>query len=367
MKYFLLIVDLIKFLRPSFAGTLVKCGVALEVLSFGGYKLIFEYDRYINNGHVAVGIGTSDTSEIVLNILGIFGALLMIGGFWIGIKDWATLRRNNSRKKNIIIELRGLSATLNQSLKSSISKTMTGQVDEVLVEIGQHVTAGTPSELEKALDKVNNIHSRIETAIAGKDPGDISIHAGTVAPTPFQFLFGVILDDEFSPNVWEYERLKNEWQTLDQNDPSIVLNEHIDPSISSQDTEVVVVVSATFVVLDSTIANTWPNLKVAKIENPTATPNSIWTEADQILIVQSFLRVMALLKNRGVKKVHLLLAASPSMCIRLGRHFDQRNLPEVTVYQFDRNLDRYTWGVEIASIGTQIDPKKGRLVNSKLR
>lgn len=363
--YFLLIVDLIKFLRPSFAGTLVKCGVALEFLSFGGYKLIFEYNRYISNGYVAIGISTSDTSEIVLNILGIFGALLMIGGFWIGIRDWATVRRKNSRKKNIIIELRGLSATLNQSLRSSISKTMTGQVEEVLVEIGQHVTAGTPSELEKALEKVNNIHSRIETAIAGKDSGDISIHAGTVAPTPFQFLFGVILDDEFGPNVWEYERLKNEWQKLDQNDPSIVVNEHIDPSISSQDTEVVVAISATFVVLDSTIANTWPNLKVAKIENPTAAPSSIWTEADQILIVDSFLRVMALLKNRGIKKVHLALAASPSICLRLGRHFDQRNLPEVTVYQFDRSLDRYTWGVEIASIGTQIDPKKGRLVNSK--
>lgn len=365
MKYYiLLIVDLIKFLRPSFAGTLVKCGVALEVLSFGGYKLIFEYDRYINNGHVAVGISTSETSEIVLNILGIFGAILLISGFWIGIKDWAALRRNNSRKKNIIIELRGLSATLNQSLKSSISTTMTGQVDDILVEIGRHVTAGTPSELEKALDKVNNIHTRIETAIAGKDPGDISIHAGTVAPTPFQFLFGVILDDEFSPNVWEYERLKNEWQTLDQNDPSIVVNELIDPLISSQDTEVVVSVAATFAILDSTISNTWPNLKVAKIENPTATPNSIWTEADQILIVESFLRIMALLKNRGVKKIHLALAASPSICLRLGRHFDQRNLPEVTVYQFDRSLDRYTWGVEIASIGTQIDPKKGKLVHS---
>ncbi|WP_371133441.1 SAVED domain-containing protein [Methylotenera sp.] len=104
---------------------------------------------------------------------------------------------------------------------------------------------------------------------------------------------------------------------------------------------------------------------MAKIENPTATPNSIWTEADQILIVQSFLRVMASLKNRGIKRVHLLLAASPTTCIRLGRHFDQRNFPEVIVYQFDRNLDCYTWGIEIASIGSQIDPKKGRLVNYK--
>lgn len=364
-SYFLAVVDLIKFFRPSFAGRLVKSGVALEVLSFAGYKLIFAYERYTNNDHVTVGISSTDTSEWVLNGLGILGVLLMLSGLWIGWNDWLTVRRSNSRKKNIIIELRGLSATLNQSLKSSISKTMSGQVDEVLVEIGHHVTAGTSSELEKGLEKVNNIHSRIENAIAGKDPDDISIHVGAIAPIPFQFLLGVILDDEFSPNIWEYERLKNEWQTLDQNDLSIVLNEQIDPSISSQDTEVVVVVSATFAVLDSTITNTWPDLKVAKIENPTATPNSIWTEADQILIVQSFLRVMALLKNRGVKKVHLLLAASPSMCIRLGRHFDQRNLPEVTVYQFDRNLDRYTWGVEIASIGTQIDPKKGRLVNFK--
>ena len=363
-SFFLAIIDLIKFFKPTLAGRLVAGGVLVLGLAFGGYNFAFEMERQTNNGHVTLGISSSSTPDVVAYFFVAFGIVLIVVGLWMGITDWLTVRRNNSRKKNIIIELRGLSAALNQSLKSSISKTMTGQVDEVLVEIGQHVTAGTPSELEKALDKVNNIHSRIETAIAGIDPGDISIHAGTIAPTPFQFLFGVILDDEFSPNVWEYERLKNEWQTLDQNDPSIVVNEHIDPSIASQDTEVVVAVSATFAVLDSTIANTWPNLKVAKIENPTATPNSIWTEADQNLIVESFLRVMAMLKNRGVKKVNLALAASPSICLRLGRHFDQRNLPEVTVYQFDRNLDRYTWGVEIASIGAQIDPKKGRLVNS---
>lgn len=364
-SYFLTVIDLIKFFKPTLAGRLVGWGVVVLGLSFGGYNIAFEMERQSNHGHVTVGISTSSTPEVVAYLFGALGIVLIVVGLWMGVTDWLTVRRNNARKKNIIIELRGLSGTLNKSLKSSISKTMTGQVDEVLVEIGQHVTAGTPSELDKALDKVNNIHSRIETAVAGKDPDDISIHAGTVAPTPFQFLLGVILDDEFSPNVWEYERLKDEWQALDQNEPSIVVNEQIDPRISGQDTEVVVAVAATFAVLDSTISNTWPNLKVAKIENPTATPNSLWTEADQIMIVESFLRVMALLKNRGVKKVHLALAASPSICLRLGRHFDQRNLPEVTVYQFDRNLDRYTWGVEIASIGTEIDPKKGKLVHSK--
>jgi hypothetical protein len=214
----------------------------------------------------------------------------------------------------------------------------------------------------RALEKVNNARSRIETAIAGKAREDILIHAGMIAPVPFQFLLGAILDDEFIPKIWEYERFRKEWQLLDNNDAALQIVDNLDQIKLGKATEVVLALSATYQISDEPLVNTWSKLKIVRITVPDATPNKVWTENDQILIVEAFVDVMAKLHNRGIKRVHLALAASPSISLRLGSHYDQRNFPEITVYQYNPNQTLYTWGVNLP-IDEHHSSKIGKLVN----
>jgi hypothetical protein len=352
---------LIKFFRPSFAGKLITAGIVLFGLVWGyNGNVVFEHINDIN--HLTVSVSASDTPELFALIATLFSFVLVGTGLSIGVIDWITTHRKNARYKNIVIELRGLDGAVNTPLKDKISNEFVGQSEEVLIDIRSHVTAETRQELERALEKVNNIRSRIETAIAGKAREDISIHVGMIAPVPFQFLFGAILDDEFNPKVWDFERFRNEWQTLDKNDPSIQISDSLDPTDLVNESELVIALSATYKISEETLIATWPNQKIIRIDVPDPTPNKIWTESDQILIVETYVEVMAKLQNYGIKKVHLALAASPSLSMRLGRHHDQRNFPEINVYQYNPKKKQYTWGINLPNDENH-QSKYGKLVS----
>jgi hypothetical protein len=64
---------------------------------------------------------------------------------------------------------------------------------------------------------------------------------------------------------------------------------------------------------------------------------------------EAFVRVMAKLADRGVRRVHLFLAAPNSVVFRLGRHLD-RNWPAVQVYQREPgDAVRFLWSVGMPS------------------
>ena len=68
-----------------------------------------------------------------------------------------------------------------------------------------------------------------------------------------------------------------------------------------------------------------------------------WSEAKQRRMEDAFVRVMAKLADRGVRRVHLFLAAPNSVVFRLGRHLD-RNWPAVQVYQREPgDAVRFPW------------------------
>lgn len=355
------ILKLIKFFRSSFAAKLITGGIFLYFAIWGySGNIFFEYISDIH--HLKGNLSTADTPEIISIFATLISFLMILTGLYMGIVDWSANHRRNARLKNIVIELRGLDGAVNTSLKEKITSECPGQVEEVLIDIRSHVGAETKHELERAVEKVNNIRSRIETAVAGKAREDISIHAGMIAPVPFQFLIGAILDDEFNPKLWEFERFCGEWQPLDNNDPTIPILDSLDSVELVNESEVVLAISATYKISDETLLSTWPNHKIVRINVDTPTPNSLWTESDQIMIGKSYVEVMAKLHNNGIKKVHLALAASPSISLRLGRHSDQRNFPEITVYQYNPKKKQYTWGINLP-IDEDHQSKVGKLVN----
>ena len=64
------------------------------------------------------------------------------------------------------------------------------------------------------------------------------------------------------------------------------------------------------------------------------------------ILAQQFLEVVKKVRARGVRRIHLVMAAPNSVVFTFGRRYDKRNLPEIVVYQYERGQSpAYPWGV----------------------
>jgi hypothetical protein len=69
-------------------------------------------------------------------------------------------------------------------------------------------------------------------------------------------------------------------------------------------------------------------------------------------LADQLLDVAKALEGKGVKVIHLILAAQNSVAFNLGRRYDKRNLPHLIVYQFERGAEKkYPWGVRMPVSG----------------
>jgi IS1 family transposase len=77
-------------------------------------------------------------------------------------------------------------------------------------------------------------------------------------------------------------------------------------------------------------------------------------------LAQQFLDVAVQIGNLGVRRILLFLAAPNSVVFRFGRLYDKRNLPEIIVYQYQRELrPPFPWGISM--------PVAGRIIADVMR
>ena len=83
--------------------------------------------------------------------------------------------------------------------------------------------------------------------------------------------------------------------------------------------------------------------------------NSHWSSKKQSALADQFFETAKKLSACGVRHIHLVLAAPNSVVFNFGRRYDKRNLPEITVYQFERSQSvKYPWGVRMPVSETAI-------------
>ena len=79
-----------------------------------------------------------------------------------------------------------------------------------------------------------------------------------------------------------------------------------------------------------------------------------WSQSKQNRLAQEFMETIKSLSARGVKQIHLVLAAPNSVVFTFGRRYDKRNLPEIIVYQYERGQSpAYPWGVRMPVAGRE--------------
>lgn len=299
----------------------------------GGFRFAFDMDQ---------------GSPVYIIVTGLIVAVvLIIIGSALVIREEITA----GKKRAIVIELRGLRDTSGEPLKEKVPRSIVGRREQVLVNIrrsdGQILTP------EDALQQVAHLPTTIAQLETGFDRSDISFVAGGLAPVPFSFLVGLQLDDEGGITLMDWDRIRDCWRPLNSEDDgdrfSVSGIDHI-----GQAEEVVLSVSVSYPTDAQGISQSFPSQPVISMALSKLSTDSHWSEIKQAALAQEFFDTLRLLCGKNVKRVNLILAAPNSIVLRFGRIYDKRNLPPITVWQYERDqTPPYPWGVSMPVAGSR--------------
>jgi hypothetical protein len=280
----------------------------------------------------------------------IVATILMICGI-IGV--FLNLNRT-SRKRVIAIEVRGLRDWNGPSLKEGLPTHLVGQRELVLIDLRQKVNDGVIVDPEVAMSKILEIRSQIETREQGRDRSDLLYVYGGLAPVPLTFLAGICLDDESPITVLDWDRETRGWRELDELDDGLRFKISGLQKDSDFNSRVTVAISASYKVDVAGALQRSGATELIHLELEGATTSSNWSEEKQSKLGSQFLEVIKHLQDHGVREVDLFLAGPNSLVLRFGMAYDKRNLPAVTVYQFDSSATPpFTWGIRMPVAGQQ--------------
>ena len=334
------------FRRRSPALLFVRIGLACLTLAFGaGWALNVSFP--LQDGRIDVGFDSAGGTPITLVwAAAVFGLVLIGTGFVWEVFRYRAERGRLARKKILIVETRGLRDTGGAPLIESIPSRFEGQRDHVLVDLRQRVKDGEIVAPKAALEELLSLPADLKRRENGFDRRDRTLVYGGMTPVPFTFLTGVLIDDEGETLILDWDRHAGTWRELDSADDGKRFRAAGLDDVPDDAKEVALAVSVSYGVNADDVRAQVRNMAVVELDLEDRSPDCHWSEEKQRALGRQFLEMAISLGNRGVRRIHLFLAAQNSVAFRFGRLYDKRNLPEIAVYQYQRNaIPPYPWRV----------------------
>jgi len=335
------------FRRRSPALLIMRLGVVCLALAFGaGWALDVSFP--FQNGQVEVGFNSAGgTPVVIVYVAAIIGVGLVVTGLVWEIIRYRAEQRRLARKKVIVVEARGLRDTSGSPLIDALPPRLEGHRDHVLVDLRQRVKDGEIVAPDAALEDLISLPADLKRRENGFDRRDLSLVYGGLTPVPFTFLTGVLMDDEGSVFVLDWDRHAEAWRELDgANDGKRFQMPNLATAIPNGAKEAALAVSVSYGVIADDVRARVGDMPVVELKLDGGSPDCHWSEEKQRALGQQFLDTAIDLSNREIQRIHLFLAAQNSIAFRFGRLYDKRNLPEVIVYQYQRGaVPSYPWGV----------------------
>lgn len=327
-------VTLVKIGGPLLAVVLVGLTVGVTIPTSQG-PYIFSWNSSGATGALSWGV-FAIASFIVL-----LGALLIIRDI-----------RQESRKKAIVIEVRGLRDWQGQPLAAAVPFSIPGKREQVIVDLRQGIVDGQIVSPDAALRRLASLPDDIARRCDGLDRSDISFVLSGLAPVPFLFLLGVIVDDESRTLIMDWDRKQHAWRTLaEEDDGKRFMVAGLD-AVNADMKRVALCVSASYDVLEADVRIVEAGVPIIKMELEGRNTSSHWSEAKQQQLAQQFLDTVMSLARQGVTEISLFLAGPASLVLRLGTLYDKRNLPRIEVNQYEQsNPKRFPWAVRMPVAG----------------
>src|SRR5690606_27802379 len=142
------------------------------------------------------------------------GFALVFGGAVVGILDLVHRRRLESRRKNFVLELRGLHSSPDTPPSASALGLPRWQTETRVIDF-RPTREGDLVDPDLALEKLEAMKRDLEGSWRGRARDDVSLSVGGLAATPCLFLAGMLLDDESSIVVYDWDRRTKEWRLAD--------------------------------------------------------------------------------------------------------------------------------------------------------
>ena len=338
-----------RFFRVRTLGAqLLKSGIGLLIVLLGAdiaVRVVLKFGDFRLN--IEGGTGGGLPGYIVSTAFIVAGLMVVAGGLLM----WRDERRER-QKLLVVIEVRGLHSSPDAPARNAIRPSFRGQRHSVLVDFRPSLV-GELVNPELMLAKIKGMKLNLESAVQGRDMSDVSVAVGGVAAVPGMFYIGMRLDDESRFELFDWNRDLKSWKAIDGlDDGNRPLTLSI-PPISLGLSEVVLAVSASYLVDESAVAASFPGLPVVRLSAKKIQANSYWSEDVQQAFAAAFRNIVQELLGRHIKRIHLVLAAPASLTVRLGATYDERLHPELVVYQYERSsTPPYPWGIVLPHHGS---------------
>lgn len=334
--------------RRHVGRVLLMAGVAIMVAALSsGFSL--SLTRETVRGRLIGWITTGEGLPLELTRFAFWVALgLVVIGVVLMVAHAVIDVRHAQRSAAIAVELRGLIDTSDRPLLKAIPKRLPGQRLDANVDIRSNMSTGALNHALKALEGLPDTIRRLR---GQRERKDVQLVVGGVLQVPLLFYAGVLLDDEGVITPLDWDRKAGSWRELNDVDDGVRFSVTDLATLPAGTDRVVLAVSASYATDAAAIATTFSMRPVVSMTLPRPLPDTLWSGIKQADLTAQFLEVLAELGNRGVRSVDLVLAASSSLALRMGRAYDRRNLPELRCYQYQKDAKPpYPWCVEIIGL-----------------
>lgn len=310
----------------------------------------------LQKGDLQLALSISEGNIITDYFVNIVALFIISGGFiWLLIDAYQEAKIT-VRKKVVVIEGRGLRKVTTTPLHKVVAKHFSGKIDPLTIDITQRVRDG---EVIYPQDTFNNniktIVSNIAPRIDGIDHQDLTLVYGGFLPVPFTFYLGAILDDNGPVYVFDWDRKQEDWRLIDNNTDDdhagfTITEEPQDHPSPAED--VVLAVSVSYQADIAGIRRTFPHYPISHLALDNMAFGNHWSLSKQSRLALQFIEYAKILTARGAKRIHIVLAAPSSIALNFGRRYDNRNLAQALVYQYEKDhAIAYPWAVEIPGHG----------------
>ena len=328
------------FRRRSVGASLIKVGVPLYALVL--VSLTIGITIPTKNGPFVFSWDTSGGSAGLSWGVFAVATAIVVTGLLLIIRD---IRREN-RQKVIVIEARGLRDWQGEPLEKAVPPSVPGRRDPVIVDVRQGLIDGQIVAPERALQQLTSLPHDIARRTSGTDRSDVSFVLGGLAPVPFLFLLGVIVDDEHRTTIMDWDRTRRIWRPLDDEDDGKGFDVTGMDAVTTGSAKVCLCISASYDVLESDVRLVEPTTPIVRMDLRDRSTTSHFSEDKQQCLAQQFLDTVMALAAKGVGEIALFLAAPASLSLRLGTVYDRRNLPRIAVNQFEQSdPKKFPWMV----------------------
>jgi hypothetical protein len=328
---------------------LIKTGAYLLIAIFGGVPLILELLRFAL-GAIPEGVVRLEAALETIDVLIVsVASLLIVVGIAFATARFVVEARARSKLRNIVIEARGLRDDNGNSLADTVQKHEKGTVVPVLLDLRNRLD-GQVIAPERAVNDITAMHRSVLQNKMDGDRANLTTVYGGLTSVPYTFLTGVLLDDEGKIVTYDWDRAQEAWRKVEGPDDGSQFK--VDGIEAIEDApEVVVATAVSYPIQNDGLATTF-NLPRVKLTLDGMSSDGHWSQQKQNRLAQEFLGVVKNLAGKGVKRLHLVLAAPNSVVFTFGRRYDKRNLPEIVVYQYERGKPvAYPWGVSMPVAG----------------